>query len=98
LNYDFAETSKLKGFGISLGYQYQVERSSWAWGAENKTDLPDYLRMDGAVSWRNQKFTIRLNVNNILDEYLYSGANYGTYLYWQSEPGINGRLSVAYKF
>lgn len=98
LNYNFAETSKLKGFGISLGYQYQVDRSSWSWGAENKTDLPDYFRMDGALSWKNQKFTIRLNVNNILDEYLYSGANYGTYLYWQSEPGINGRLSVAYKF
>lgn len=98
LNYNFAQTSALKGFGASLGYQYQVDRSTWAWAADNQSDLPDYFRLDGALSWRNSNFRVQLNINNILDEYLYSGANYGSYLYWQSEPGINGRITVAYTF
>ncbi|PIF00963.1 MAG: TonB-dependent siderophore receptor [Maribacter sp.] len=96
LSYDFNKNSSLKGFRVSLGYQYQVDRSSWAWGAENETDLPDYFRMDGAINWQNDKWRVGLNINNILDEYLYSGANYGSYLYWQSEPGINGRISISY--
>ncbi len=98
LNYNFAKTSALKGFGASLGYQYQVDRSTWAWAADNQSDLPNYFRLDGALSWRNDHFRVQVNINNILDEYLYSGANYGSYLYWQSEPGINGRLTVSYTF
>tara|TARA_R110000796_G_scaffold35017_3_gene90168 strand:+ start:151922 stop:154258 length:2337 start_codon:yes stop_codon:yes gene_type:complete len=98
LNYNFPSTSKLKGFGASLGYQYQVDRSAWAWGADNQSDLPDYFRLDGGLSWRNDHLRIQANVNNILDEYLYSGSNYGSYLYWQSEPGINGRVTVTYSF
>ncbi|MEC7263129.1 MAG: TonB-dependent siderophore receptor [Bacteroidota bacterium] len=98
LNYNFAESSTLKGFGASLGYQYQVDRSTWAWAADNQSDLPNYFRLDGALSWRNDHFRVQVNINNILDEYLYSGANYGSYLYWQSEPGINGRLTVSYTF
>ncbi|WP_149274307.1 TonB-dependent receptor [Pareuzebyella sediminis] len=95
-NYDFAETTALKGCAASLGYQYQIDRSTWAWGADSQSDLPDYFRLDGALSWKNDKFRVQLNVNNILNEYLYAGANYGTYLYWQSEPGINGRVSLTY--
>ncbi|HET8736329.1 MAG TPA: TonB-dependent receptor [Pricia sp.] len=98
LNYSFPKYSGLKGFGASLGYQYQVDRATWTWGAENQSDLPDYFRLDGALSWSNNKIRVQLNVNNLLDEYLYSGANYGSYLYWQSEPGINGRLGVTYNF
>ena len=98
LNYSFKERSALKGFSASIGYQYQVDRSSWTWTADNQTDLPDYFRLDGGLSWKNEKLNIRLNVNNLLDKYLYSGANYGSYLYWQSEPGINGSINIAYKF
>lgn len=97
-NYSFAPTSKLKGFGASLGYQYQIDRSTWAWGADDESDLPDYFRLDGALSWQNDKLRVQLNVNNLLDEHLYSGANFASYIYWQSEPGINGRLSVTYNF
>ena len=96
LNYNFNKSSALKGFGLSLGYQYLVDRSSWAWNADNKTELPDYFRLDGGVHWKNNKLRIALNINNILNKYLYSGANYGTYVYWQSEPGINGRVSLTY--
>lgn len=96
-NYKFQERA-LEGFGVSLGYQYLVDRSTWAWGADGETDLPDYFRMDGALSWENNKFRVALNLNNLLNEYLYSGADYGSYVYWQSEPGRNFRLSLNYKF
>ncbi len=96
-NYDFQEAA-LEGFGVSLGYQYLVDRSTWAWGADGETDLPDYFRMDGALSWENNRFRVALNLNNLLNEYLYSGADYGSYVYWQSEPGRNFRLSLNYKF
>ncbi|WBL24193.1 TonB-dependent receptor [Zunongwangia sp. HGR-M22] len=97
LNYKFQD-AKLKGFGVSLGYQYLIDRSSWVWASEGQTDLPDYFRMDGALSWENGKFRVSLNLNNLLNEYLYSGADYGSYVYWQSEPGRNFRLSLNYKF
>ncbi|MCL6219380.1 TonB-dependent receptor [Zunongwangia pacifica] len=97
LDYTFQD-QYLKGIGVSLGYQYLVDRSSWAWGTNGKTDLPNYFRMDGGVSWENDNFRIALNLNNLLNEYLYSGADYGSYVYWQSEPGRNFRLSLNYKF
>ncbi|MEX0363403.1 MAG: TonB-dependent siderophore receptor, partial [Allomuricauda sp.] len=97
-NYTFDQKSTLKGFGASLGYQFQVDRSSWNWGADNESELPNYFRLDGALSWRNQHFRVQVNVNNLLDEYLYSGSSFANYLYWQSEPGINGRLTVTYTF
>ncbi len=94
--YNFTENSFLSGFGVSLGYQYQIDRSTWNWGADNDALLPDYFRLDGGVFWGNEKLRVQLNVNNILDEYLYSGAPFGNYVYWQSEPGINGRVSLTY--
>ncbi|NJB72694.1 iron complex outermembrane receptor protein [Saonia flava] len=98
LNYNFNQESAFKGFGASLGYQYQIDRSTWDWGADNESFLPDYFRLDGALSWHNDSFRVQLNVNNILNEYLYSGGNYADYLYWQSEPGINGRITLTYNF
>lgn len=97
-NYNFNNRSLLKGFGASLGYQYQVDRSTWNWGADNETLLPDYFRLDGALSWHNRNVRVQLNVNNILDDYLLSGSNFADYIYWQSEPGINGRLGITYTF
>ena len=97
LNYTFQEP-QLRGVGISLGYQYLADRSTWSWGSDGNTDLPDYFRMDGALSWENNTFKVSLNVNNLLNEYLYSGADYGSYVYWQSEPGRNFRLGLTYKF
>ena len=92
------EKGALKGFGIAAGYQYQVDRSSWSWAAVNQLELPDYFRMDGAVSWQNNKYSVAVNVNNLLNKYLYSGTPYDTYYYWQAEPGINFRAAVGVKF
>lgn len=97
ISYDF-QNPVLKGFGLSIGHQYQADRSSWNWSAENETVLPDYLRLDGAVSWSSNNLELSLNVNNILDEYLYSGASYANYVYWQVEPGRNFRLNMNYNF
>lgn len=91
---------KLKGFGASLGYQWQVDRSSWYVFDGTNQALPNYFRLDGAVSWQSNRLTVALNVNNLLNEYLFSGAPY-TWLnayYWQTEPMRNSRLSIGYKF
>lgn len=98
LNYRFGDNSFLEGFGLALGYQYQVDRSSWAWNADNTAEMPDYFRLDGSISWQKDNLNVGLNINNLLDDYLYSGSSYDTYYYWQAEPGTNFRLNIGFKF
>lgn len=98
LTYNFQEQSALNGFGVSLGYQYQIDRSSWSVGAENESILPDYFRLDGGIFWKNDKLRVQLNVNNLTNDHLFSGADFFGTLYWQSEPGINGRIAITYNF
>lgn len=95
-----ASKGVLDGFGLSLGGQYQVGRTSWYVFDGTSQELPDYFKLDGAVSYQVNKFNIALNVNNIASERLYSGAyyNWGGFYYWQTEPLINSRLSISYKF
>jgi iron complex outermembrane receptor protein len=88
----------LSGLRFSLGYQYQSGRSSWYIFDNSENSLPDYFRLDGGISYQTSKFDVNFNVNNITNKYLYSGAPYGSMIYWQTEPGINTRLSVFYKF
>jgi len=99
LNYRFSDKT-LKGLGLSLGAQYQGGRTSWYVFDGTQQNLPDYFRLDGAISYQLNKFSIALNVNNITSKYLYSGAyyNWGGFYYWQSEPLINTRLNITYKF
>ncbi len=95
-----AVSGKMKGVGLSLGYQYQAGRSSWYVFDGTNQPLEDYFRMDGSVSYQKDNFSIALNVNNILNQYLYSGAfyNWGNYYYYQTEALRNARLTIAYKF
>ncbi|WP_163411469.1 TonB-dependent receptor [Flavobacterium ajazii] len=98
LNYKI-DNGALNGIGLSLGYQYQADRKPW-FASNDETQLPDYFRLDGGVTYTKNKITFNILVNNILDKYLFSGGYY-TYnqtYYWQSEPGTNVRLSVSYKF
>jgi len=99
LTYRFKDKA-LKGLGLSMGTQYQGGRTSWYVFDGTSQSLPDYFRLDGAVSYQLNKFTIALNVNNITSRNLYSGAyyNWGGFYYWQSEPLINSRLNITYKF
>ncbi|MRG48506.1 TonB-dependent siderophore receptor [Chitinophaga sp. SYP-B3965] len=89
----------LKGAGVSAGFSYQIERSSWSWTTEpSRMALPNYFRLDGGLFWERKKIRLTANVFNILDEYLYTGADYGSYYYWQAEPPRDIRFSIAYKF
>jgi iron complex outermembrane recepter protein len=97
LNYKL-EKGALNGFGISLGWQYQAKRSPWYVFDGSQNSLPDYFRMDGGLSYQKEKISFNFVVNNILDKYLYSGAPYDNYFYWQAEPGTNVRFSVGYRF
>jgi iron complex outermembrane receptor protein len=94
-------TGVAQGFGVSVGYQYQAGRSPWFVSEDPQSNLPDYFRLDGGVTYKKDKFAVNLLVNNILNKYLYSGGVYsygGGFYYWQTEPGTNFRLSVSYKF
>jgi iron complex outermembrane recepter protein len=98
LNYKI-DNGALNGIGLSLGYQYQVDRKPW-FASNDETQLPDYFRLDGGITYTKNKMTYNILVNNIIDKYLFTGGYY-TYnqtYYWQSEPGTNVRFSVSYKF
>jgi iron complex outermembrane receptor protein len=54
--------------------------------------------LDAALAYESKGLRVGLNVNNLLDEYLYSGSAYADFYYWQAEPGINFRLNITQKF
>lgn len=99
LNYRL-DKGVLSGLGLSLGYQFQADRSPWYVFDKSEQSLPDYFRVDGGISYRKDNISFNLVVNNIFNKYLYSGAPYdwGGFYYWQAEPGTNMRFTVGYKF
>lgn len=98
LNYTFT-TGTLEGFGLSFGGSYLADRTSWTWDSTGTTkQMNDYLKFDAGASWENSKIRINLNIFNVFNRYLYSGANYGSYYYYQAEAPRNWRLSIGYKF
>lgn len=91
-----ASTGKIRGMGISLGYQYQGKR---------KEGLPDYFRLDGNISWQGPQFGVALNVLNIFNEYLYMGSMFehnndlsSSEYNYQIEPGVNFRTTFTCRF
>lgn len=98
------DKSVLKGLGISLGYQWQGDRIAWDWGSDIPAALPNYFRLDAGLSWQSGSFQLGLNINNLLNEYLYRGAPYDvnwdghSEYYYQTEPGTNFRFNIGYKF
>jgi len=94
----------LQNFGLSGGLTYMTDRATGSYSTTNpEQNLPDYFKLDGGLSWDNNKIRIAVNVFNILDKYLYSGAYYVGYFAnnaysWQSEAPRNYRVSVNYKF
>jgi iron complex outermembrane receptor protein len=103
------QTGSLKGLGLSSGFQWQVDRLPWSLGT-GTSDLPNYFRLDAGASYQIKKMSFAVNVNNVLNTYLYSGghedyvhADYGkpnakTVYTWQAEAPATVRLSVGYKF
>lgn len=87
-----------RNLGFSAGFSFLGNRKTdWELSSQS---LPDYFKLDGGISWDNNKIRLSANVFNILDRYLYSGSSY-SYLnayYWQAEAPRNMRLQIAYKF
>lgn len=98
LNYKF-DAGLLNGFGVSLGYQYQIKRAPWFISPDNTGALPDYFRVDGGLSYQIKKVSVNLIVNNIFNKYLYSGGyySYTDMHYWQAEAGTNMRVTLTYR-
>ena len=92
----------LKGLGISLGASHAAGRSSWYAAYDSSVDpaMPSYTRFDGAISYQFDKFDVALNVNNLFNADVISGAYYpwSQFYYWQAEAHRNARLSIRYKF
>lgn len=92
------QNGSLKGLGISAGFTFQGDRTTWNWPGDGQMSLPDYFKLDGGLSWENNNLVVRANVFNVLNEYLYSGSAYSTYYYYQAEAPRNARLSLGFKF
>jgi len=88
----------LKGVGFSAGATFLGDRSTWDWAAAGQQQLPDYLNTNAGIYWQHEKVKINLTVGNVLNKYLYSGAPYGTYYYWQADPPRNFKLGFDFKF
>jgi len=90
----------LRGFGVNAGCSYMVDRDTWTWGTNGTLNLPDYFRIDGGLTWEQNKVKVTANVFNILNDYLYTGSyyGYGKFYYWQAEAPRNYRLSISYRF
>lgn len=94
----------LKGLGFSAGYQWQLDRLPWSLGT-GTSDLPNYFRLDAGASYVYKKYSLALNVNNLLNTYLYSRghedylSSTGSTVYtWQAEAPRNIRVSLGYRF
>ncbi|KAA5532289.1 TonB-dependent receptor [Taibaiella lutea] len=97
LNYKIMD-GVLNGLGISGGASYMADRSTWTWGGTGTNNLPTYFRLDGGLFYEKGKVRVSADIFNITDKYLYSGAAYAAYYYWQAEAGRNWRMGVTYRF
>lgn len=91
-------SSRTSRFGVSLGYQWQIDRNSWYVFDGSEQPLPDYFRLDGGISWEGDRLNVMVNVNNILNKYLYSGGPYYGYYFWVSEAPRHVRATIGYKW
>lgn len=97
-----ATSGAAQGLGLSLGISHAAGRTSWYSEYDKTIDatMPNFTRFDGAVSYQFDKFSVALNVNNLFNTDVISGAYYSwsKFYYWQAEAMRNARLSINYKF
>lgn len=107
LSYRFRKQgSLLKGFGVSGGYQIQLDRNSGSTSVPLR--LPNYYRFDAGVSYEKGRITVSGLVNNLFDRRMLTqgsytklaketptSVSYYTYIY---EVPRTGRLSITYRF
>ncbi|TAG31521.1 MAG: hypothetical protein EAZ35_03655 [Sphingobacteriia bacterium] len=92
---------KLKGLGLATGYSFMSERNTLTIGLTNKTQqvqLPNYKRLDAAVSYDFKKYLFALNIENLTNAQNIFGtydirgnANVYNYL---TTPGMNWRFTI----
>lgn len=96
----------LNGLGLGLGGSYYEDQYG-GWTTKKNPDdvekLVDFKSLNAALYYKTGKLNFTLNVDNLTDEFNFLGSfNYkkGTNGEWVyiALPGINWRLSVAYKF
>jgi len=101
LNYRFRR-GPVKGLGLSFGGSHAAGRSAWyaAYDRDMDPSMPAYTKFDAAASYQFNKFLVAVNVNNLFNADVYSGAFYSWsgFYYWQAEAYRNWRLSVTYRF
>ncbi len=92
----------VEGLGFSFGAQHASGRSAWYGEFDPSIDptMPSYTRFDAAISYQLEKMGIALNVNNVFDADIISGAYYtwSDFYYWQAQALRNYRLSLSYRF
>ncbi len=96
---------KLKGLGFATGYSFMSQRNTLTIGLTNKTQqvqLPNYKRLDAALSYDFKKYLFALNIENLTNENNIFGtydirgnANVYNYL---TTPGINWRFTIGVRF
>ena len=101
INYTILDNYYLKGLGFYLGYQWQKDRAAWPTGSSSI--LPDdYFSLDGGISYKTKEFDISMLVNNITDNYNYTGFFDGAWGYkhfgWRAAAPINFRIQLRYFF
>lgn len=98
INYSIQE-GVLKGLGISGGFTFMADRTTWSWNAEAAVkELPTYFKLDGGLFYETGKIRLTASLFNITDKYLYSGSAYANYYYYQAEAGRNWRMGITYRF
>ena len=98
------DKGKLKGLGIATGYSYLGSRKTLTIGLTDKiqqVELPDFKKIDAALSYQTGIFNFNLNIENLTNENniygtydLRNTANVYNYL---TTPGINWRFGVGIK-
>lgn len=63
----------LKGIGIGFGGNYASEHKTLNRAVIGTFTLPSYTVLNSALSYNNEKFTINLKVNNLLNQKYYTG-------------------------
>jgi len=93
--YNFGEATKLRDIGVGLGIQGQTSRIPWF---TRDFEVPGFVLLDAAIYYAPQKSNLQLalNVNNLLNETYWLGAQNYTRLF----PGAprNIMLAATYNF
>lgn len=96
---------RARGLAFQLGGYSNMDRATEYYSQEFKDrNIEDYFRLDAGMGYRTEKFSINLNVQNLLDKYLIDGGSYYTDYFttpvysWQAGAPRNYRLSFSYKF